>query len=47
MRRNRVDGVTVGVVLFYVFVILINFAWIGTLIWALIYGLTHMDGWLN
>ena len=41
------DGFGIGIVLMYLFIALINIAWIGTLIWAIIYALTHMDQWLG
>jgi hypothetical protein len=47
MRRSSVDGITIGVVLFYLFVVLVNVAWVGALIWALIYVVLHLDQWIN
>lgn len=41
------DGITIAVILFYLFIVLINVAWIGTLIWAIIYVVTHLGGWLS
>lgn len=36
MGRRSVDGITVGFVILWLFIILVNVAWIGALIWGLI-----------
>lgn len=41
------DGITIAAILMYLFIILINVAWIGTLIWAVIYVVTHIGGWIG
>lgn len=45
--RNHDDWPFIAVVLLWLFIIAINIAWIGTLIWAIIYVVTHIGGWIH
>jgi hypothetical protein len=41
------DRGILAVIFIWIFIVLINLAWIGTLIWAIIYILTHISGWIH
>ena len=47
MAKRSGDGITIAVILTYLFIFLINIAWVGALIWALIYVVLHLDNWLG
>jgi len=41
------DGITILALFLYGLAFLLSLAWIGTLIWAVIYVLTHIGGWIG
>jgi hypothetical protein len=47
MAKSSGDGITLAVIAMYIFIFFINLAWIGALIWALIYVVLHLDNWLG
>lgn len=45
--KKKEDMSITAIIALYAVVILFNLAWVGTLIWALIYVVTHLGQWLG